>query len=76
MTYVLIYELLIGHGLKGKTSLEKLILMNKASLHASLERIKISHRVKHIEELLPEEIQNPGRNILLKSLVSNIKNKC
>lgn len=57
---MLIYELLLGQGLKGKTSFEKLILRNKSNLHASLERLKIRKKVKSIEELLPENIRDLG----------------
>jgi hypothetical protein len=66
VAYVLVYELLIGQGLKGKTALEKHILRNKSGLHASLERLKIRSKVKNVEDLLPEHIRAPGKflNIL------------
>ena len=52
VAYVLVYELLMGQGLKEKTTLEKRILRNKSGLHASLERLKIRSKVKNVEDFV------------------------
>eukprot|EP01091_Cochliopodium_minus_P009443 TRINITY_DN2323_c1_g1_i2.p1 TRINITY_DN2323_c1_g1~~TRINITY_DN2323_c1_g1_i2.p1 ORF type:complete len:525 (-),score=151.30 TRINITY_DN2323_c1_g1_i2:408-1982(-) len=70
---VLVYDMLIGEGIKGGGKLKKFISSQKPPLISALARLKIKHKARLNEELLPESIRNPillPRYVRINTIVS------
>eukprot|EP00741_Cyanophora_paradoxa_P012044 tig00020592_g11639.t1 len=57
LLYVLLYDLLVGPGIRGGGSAKKALLQHKSALNAALVRLKVKAKVKNTEELLPAHVR-------------------
>ncbi|XP_035391743.1 probable 28S rRNA (cytosine-C(5))-methyltransferase [Electrophorus electricus] len=55
---VLVYDLLIGRGLKCGGAWKAMLLKHRSRLHAALARMKVKHKVSRHQDLLPPSVQH------------------
>jgi len=68
LTLVLLYELLIGKGLKGKNAFETALLKHKVPLAAEFARLKIRRKVKSNDELVADKQETEGEDLFSQGL--------
>lgn len=61
---VLVYDLLIGHGVKCGGAWKTTMLKHRARLQAALARIKIKRKVSRNQDLLPSSIQQTQNDVI------------
>uniref|UniRef100_A0A8C1KVD0 NOP2/Sun RNA methyltransferase 5 n=1 Tax=Cyprinus carpio TaxID=7962 RepID=A0A8C1KVD0_CYPCA len=61
---VLVYDLLIGHGVKCGGTWKTMMLKHRSRLQAALARIKVKRKVSRNQDLLPSSFQQTQGNIL------------
>ncbi len=64
MAKVLVYDLLIGQGLKCGGSWKTMMMKHRPRLQAALARMKVKQKVSKNEDLLPANVQEPAGNQL------------
>ncbi|KAL5015511.1 hypothetical protein ScPMuIL_009781 [Solemya velum] len=57
---VLVYDFLIGKGLKTAAKLKQAILRHKTEILAHCERLKVKAKVNTVRDLLPDAVKNKG----------------
>ncbi|MGH0148240.1 UNVERIFIED_CONTAM: hypothetical protein FKN15_045848 [Acipenser sinensis] len=70
---VLVYDLLIGRGVKCGGSWKALIMKHRARLQAALARLKIKRKVSRNEDLLPKASQAQGKQPPRYARVNTLK---
>ncbi|XP_062309733.1 probable 28S rRNA (cytosine-C(5))-methyltransferase [Osmerus eperlanus] len=73
---VLVYDLLIGQGLKCGGGWKVVLMKHRSALHAALARMKIKKKVSRNQDLLPIAVQNPEGDELPRYVrVNTLKTK-
>ncbi|XP_041096887.1 probable 28S rRNA (cytosine-C(5))-methyltransferase [Polyodon spathula] len=70
---VLVYDLLIGRGVKCGGSWKALIMKHRARLQAALARLKIKRKVSRNEDLLPKASQAQGKQLPRYARINTLK---
>ncbi|KAG7322445.1 hypothetical protein KOW79_013791 [Hemibagrus wyckioides] len=70
---VLVYDLLIGQGLKCGGSWKAMMLKHHSRLQAALARIKVKRKVSRNQDLLPHSVQHNGPDIPRYVRVNTLK---
>lgn len=69
---VLVYDLLIGHGVKCGGAWKTVMLKHRSRLQAALARIKIKRKVSRNQDLLPSSFQQTQGNVDINYLYVNL----
>ncbi|KAM9786183.1 28S rRNA (cytosine-C(5))-methyltransferase [Neosynchiropus ocellatus] len=64
LALVLVFDLLMGQGLKCGGSWKAMMMKHRSRLQAALARIKIKHKVSRNEDLLPSSVQHSAEDQL------------
>ncbi|XP_060752332.1 probable 28S rRNA (cytosine-C(5))-methyltransferase [Tachysurus vachellii] len=70
---VLVYDLLIGQGLKCGGNWKAMMLKHQSRLQAALARIKVKRKVSRNQDLLPPSVQHKGSDIPRYVRVNTLK---
>ncbi|GAA6094108.1 probable 28S rRNA (cytosine-C(5))-methyltransferase [Tachysurus ichikawai] len=70
---VLVYDLLIGQGLKCGGSWKAMMLKHQSRLQAALARIKVKRKVSRNQDLLPPSVQHKSSDIPRYVRVNTLK---